>query len=176
MELDQLSLQIRTLAVGGVLFNQRRYDEAIRVWKHVLELDRDYGLAEYHLGLAYAMQGRGADVIAAADRAAAPLAGGRYELANVWLRGVGYVLTGQRDQAEAVLRQLENEHASEPRVPGHIAVLHLRLGRTEQALDWLERGYARRDPPLANITSEPWFDDLRDHPRFQDLRRRIGLP
>jgi DNA-binding SARP family transcriptional activator/Tfp pilus assembly protein PilF len=175
-ELDPLSLQIKTLTIGGVLFNQHRYEEAIRVWQNVLELDPSYGLAAYHEGLAYAMLGHGEDVIAATERAAAPLANGRYELPTVWLRGMGYAVMGQRARAEAVLRQLENQYASAPRAPGLTAALHLRLGRREQALDWLERGYARRDPALANITSEPWFDDIRAHPRFRALRGRMGLP
>jgi tetratricopeptide (TPR) repeat protein len=175
-ELDPLSLQVKTLTVGGVLFNQRRYDDAIRVWDSVLELDPEYGLAIYHKGLAYAMQGRGAEVISAVDRSAALLAGGRYELATMWLRGLGHALSGERADAEAILRQLETRYSSAPRAPGLIATLHLRLGRPEAALEWLERGYDRRDPPLANITSEPWFDSIRSRPRFRALRAKLGLP
>jgi DNA-binding SARP family transcriptional activator/Tfp pilus assembly protein PilF len=175
-ELDPLSLQVKTLTVGGVLFNQHRYDDAIQVWNSVLELDPGYGLAIYHKGLAYAMQGRGTEAIEAGERSAGPLAGGRYETATMWLRGLGYALSGKRDRAEAVLRLLETRHSSAPRAPGMIAALHHRLGREDAALQWLERGYQRRDPPLANITSEPWFDSLRSHPRFRALRAKIGLP
>ena len=175
-ELDPLSLQIKTMIIGGVLFNQHRYDDAIRVWENVLELDSSYALAAYHEGLAYAMLGRGEDVVAATDRVTSALANGRYELPTIWLRGMGYAIMGQRARAEAVLRQLESQYASVPRAPGLAAALHLRLGRAERALDWLERGYARRDPALANITSEPWFDEIRTHPRFRALRARMGLP
>jgi TolB-like protein/Tfp pilus assembly protein PilF len=56
--LDPFSLPVKTM-VGWVLLNQYRYDEAIRLWDDVLELEPDYGLAIYNQGLAYAQKGLG---------------------------------------------------------------------------------------------------------------------
>jgi hypothetical protein len=43
------------------------------------------------------------------------------------------------------------------------------------AIDWLEKGYAERDPSLCYIGMPIW-DPLRSHPRIQDLLRKMNLP
>jgi tetratricopeptide (TPR) repeat protein len=110
--LDPLSLPVKAW-VGEVLYYQHRYDEAIKVWEDVLELDPDYGLAIYNQGLAYAQKGLGEQTIAAAQRAAGRWREG--QVGTTWLLGIGYALSGQRDRARAILRQLE--------WPGHVAPL-----------------------------------------------------
>lgn len=166
--LDPLSLPVKTM-VGWVLFYQYRYDEAIRVWDDVLELDPDYGLAIYNQGLAYAQKGLGEQAIAAAQRAAGRWRGG--EVQTTWLLGIGYALSWQRDRARAILQHLK--------APGLIAALHFVLGDEEQALVWLERGYDLRDDGLPGATSvcgPRWFGRLCDHPRYRALRVKMGLP
>jgi hypothetical protein len=53
--------------------------------------------------------------------------------------------------------------------------VHLIVGDEDLALDWLERGLEQREPDLPNITSEPFFDALREHPRFKTIRAGMGL-
>jgi hypothetical protein len=53
---------------------------------------------------------------------------------------------------------------------------YARLGRTDEALEWLERAYEERDGSLAFIKTEPAYDGLRSDPRFQDLLRRMNFP
>jgi eukaryotic-like serine/threonine-protein kinase len=171
-ELDPLSLFVRTM-VGFVLSDQGRNDEAIEVFDEVLELEPEFGLAIFNQGLVYAEQGRGEDVISAARRAKAARLSS-WEPGTTWLLGVGYALSGQRDRAEEILRELEARSATT--YPGYIAVLHHMLGDEDKALAWLEKGYELRAPWLPYSTSEPWFDDLRDHPRFRALRAKMGLP
>jgi hypothetical protein len=43
------------------------------------------------------------------------------------------------------------------------------------AVQWLEQGLEVREPSLPYLDS-PELDSLRSDPRFQDIRRRIGLP
>ncbi len=56
-----------------------------------------------------------------------------------------------------------------------IASLSATIGETDEAFDWLERGYREHDP-LMVLLKLPVFDPLRSDPRFQDLLRRIGFP
>jgi TolB-like protein/DNA-binding winged helix-turn-helix (wHTH) protein len=51
-----------------------------------------------------------------------------------------------------------------------------RLGRTAEALDWLERGFRERDSWLAYLKTDPAYDSLRDEPRFNALVKHVGLP
>jgi len=56
-----------------------------------------------------------------------------------------------------------------------VALLYLRAGQKEPALEWLERAYQERDPDLPYL-GWPGWDSLRADPRFQDIRRWMKLP
>jgi hypothetical protein len=61
-----------------------------------------------------------------------------------------------------------NSNASE------IAMIYASLGDTDQAMNWLEKGYDERFNP--SVLLRPGFDPLRSDSRFQNLVHRIGLP
>ena len=51
---------------------------------------------------------------------------------------------------------------------------YVSLGDKDEAMNWLEKGYAERFSP--GVLIRPGFDPLRSDPRFQNLLHRIGLP
>ena len=55
------------------------------------------------------------------------------------------------------------------------AILSLGLGEKERALDWLTKAVEEHADALVLLDVEPKFDSLRNEPRFQALRQRIGL-
>jgi tetratricopeptide (TPR) repeat protein len=168
-EIDPFNLFVKTM-VGWPLWSQKRYDEALAAWAEVLELDPDYGLALYNEGFVYAMLNMPERVLESARRAAKRM--GENSLAILGLTALGHARQGDRAAAKAILLDLEqrDDAASIP----WIANVHLALGEDREALAWLEKGVTEH-APLA-MTSEPWYDPLRGEPRFQEIRRRIGLP
>jgi hypothetical protein len=50
------------------------------------------------------------------------------------------------------------------------------LGEKDRAVEYLEKSYEERSHWLLYLHMDPSMDDLRNHPRFQDLLRRVGLP
>ncbi len=60
--------------------------------------------------------------------------------------------------------------------PHSVARWYDRAGENDRALEWLERAYEARDPNMPYLSAMPFFDNLRDDPRFQDLLRRMNLP
>ena len=52
---------------------------------------------------------------------------------------------------------------------------YILLGQPEAAMAWLERSFADREVNLAQINCDPEYAPLRADPRYQDLRRRMGL-
>jgi hypothetical protein len=48
-------------------------------------------------------------------------------------------------------------------------------GEAEPALDWLEKAVKERAFVLVHLFGDPLCDSLRDHPRYRNLRRRLGL-
>ena len=59
-------------------------------------------------------------------------------------------------------------HASE------VAAIYASFGDKDEAMNWLEKGYAERFNPGVQIRTA--FDPLRSDPRFQHLVQRVGLP
>ncbi len=90
---------------------------------------------------------------------------------------LGYVLarTGKRDEARALLADLEARSALGYITPVALATLCIGLGETARALDWIERAFAERRGWLCYMKVNPLMDPLRGEPRFQTLLRKMGL-
>jgi len=52
---------------------------------------------------------------------------------------------------------------------------YLGLGDKEQAFAWLEHAYQEQSMILQYTKVHPFFDPLRDDPRFKDPQHRVGL-
>jgi len=97
---------------------------------------------------------------------------------NISRASLGYVQgsLGHRPQALAAVAELEA--ATKQRyVPAlALAIVYEGLGENDQAFAALDRAYAERYNRLAYLGTERIWDKLRSDPRFDALRRRIGLP
>jgi serine/threonine-protein kinase len=170
-ELDPLNLFVKTM-VSWPLFNQHRYEEALAQLDEVLQMDPEFGLALYNNGLIYTMMGMPEKVLTSARLAAKQL--GEDAAIIRLLTASGHAIGGNEEKTLEILVEVERDFGKAS--PGWIAAVYLMLGQEEAALTWLEKGYEVRSPDLPNATSEPWFDALREHPRFKALRRKMGLP
>jgi TolB-like protein/DNA-binding winged helix-turn-helix (wHTH) protein/Flp pilus assembly protein TadD len=167
--LDPLSLIIDA-DLAETLVIAHSYDESIRQSRKAIEMDPNFALAHNQLGQAY-LQERIHDVAIAELQKAVQLSGGSPTcMANL---ARAFVASGKRGEGVKLLNDLKkrsnpsHSHASE------IAVIYVALGDTDQAMNWLEKGYEERFNP--SVLLRPGFDPLRSDPRFEDLLRRIGL-
>jgi tetratricopeptide (TPR) repeat protein len=169
-ELDPLSLIINT-DVAEILYFARRHDEAIQQARRALELDPSFALAQRVLGLAYEEKGMYAESIEALQKLVEISGRADYALAAL---GRSYALSGNREEARKLLEELM---ALKTRDSGAFlgpAIIHAALGNREEALLWLEKLYQQRAGSIL-IKVEPYFDVLREEPRFQALERRMAL-
>jgi TolB-like protein len=60
--------------------------------------------------------------------------------------------------------------------PMHVSMLHALAGDTAQALTWLERAYAERNPSLIFIRTDPAFAGLRTNPRYLRIEQAMRFP
>jgi hypothetical protein len=89
--------------------------------------------------------------------------------------GYAYGVSGKTEEAQGVLNALA-ALAKQKYVPAYdFAEMHLSLGETEEAFEWLEKAYQERSRALVLIKVEPRLDRLRGDPRFVDLLQRVGL-
>jgi TolB-like protein/DNA-binding winged helix-turn-helix (wHTH) protein/tetratricopeptide (TPR) repeat protein len=88
----------------------------------------------------------------------------------------GYALAGRREEAVAILHELQQLGEREYIEPGWIAMIWLALGDKGKTLDLLQEDYRLHSSFLVSLGSDPVFEPLHSDGRFQDLLRRIGLP
>jgi adenylate cyclase len=153
-------------------YRQNRLEEAILLSNRALELDLANFLAHWTLGLVYSRQRDIEAAIQEVEQAVALSEQSAWILAtlhNMYLRA------GRVEEATAVMSGLE-KRANECYIPpGSFAIMHFGLGNVELAMDWYEKAAEDRDPIALMLETEPGLGRLRSHPRYQMLRRKMGL-
>jgi TolB-like protein/Tfp pilus assembly protein PilF len=171
-QLDPVSVITNTL-VGVVLYRARRYDEALVELRQAIDMDPDHPIAYLPLGLAYSMKGLHREAVSTLDKglSLAPLSSEMVaQLAHAHGRA------GNHDRARAALEAFQARSQAQHVSPFSVALVHLALGDSQAALDWLERAYQERDWYLCVLKTEPILDPLRRERRFEDLVRRVNFP
>jgi TolB-like protein/tRNA A-37 threonylcarbamoyl transferase component Bud32 len=171
-ELDPLSL-ITNAALARPFYNARRYDEAIIQSRKTLEIDPHFARAHYWLGLAYEQKSMFDQAIAAFQEAIS-----NSDSVPIYVAAAGhaYAAWGRRAKALSVLAGLEELSRRRYVSAYDIATIHIGLGDTALALQWLERAYHERSDGLVHLGVDPRWDGMRSNQRFAHLVRRVGLP
>ena len=88
-----------------------------------------------------------------------------------------YIQSGQKAEAFKLLDELKQmyEESDVGNVAHYLIRVYLYLDDKDQALDWLERSYKRRDPLLITIKISTSLDPIRQHPRFKSILIKMGL-
>ncbi len=97
------------------------------------------------------------------------------EATSLAFLGHVYGRLGRRDEAKALLHELEQLVARGQAPPSAFAVIHAGLGDTDAAVEWLEKAYQLRDDKVFLLAAYPPFEPLRSHPRFAALVSRMRL-
>jgi len=167
-ELDPMSA-LASLFLGEAYSNDRQYDRAAQELAQGLEMNPNFWPLHFFLGQVYEQQGRYADALTELSKAEGPTLEATSQIGHL------YAISGKRAKAEQVLKDLTTRSKQRYVSPVYFARIYTGLGQKDQALEWLERGYAVRDPHMEVIAVEPTFESLRSDSRFVDLLRRLNL-
>jgi TolB-like protein/Tfp pilus assembly protein PilF len=170
--LDPLSLSIN-FSLGWRLYMARQYDAAITQLKDTLEMDPSYELPHLVAGQAYEQKGNYALAIPEL-RKAVELSRGTPLMVSALAHA--YARSGNRPEAEKLLAQLQAKSMNHYVSPYYFAIVCVGLGRTEEALDWLEKAFGDRSNGLVFLKVEPELDDLRSNTRFIALQQKLEFP
>jgi eukaryotic-like serine/threonine-protein kinase len=171
-ELDSLSLIIN-VAVGWGFYNARRYDEAIEQLRRTVELDPNYPVTYWILGLLLRKTGCYELAIAEGEKAV-KLSGGSPLMRAALAHTFG--TAGRTKEAFQILDDLTKLAKQKYVAPYFFAGIHIGLGENDRAIEYLEKSYDEHSHWLIYLHIDPSMDGLRDNARFQDLLRRVGLP
>lgn len=170
LRLDPLSLVINA-DVGWLLFFAREHERAIDQLLKTVELDSNFALAHWLLGLNYEQLGEFDEarksfetVIALSKDTPLVLA----SLAHVLAR------SDKRDAAAAILKTLIGLSKRRYVSAHSIATAYAGLREHDAALDWLARACDERSNWVTYLHVDPRFDDLRSDSRFHEIVNRVG--
>ncbi len=171
-DLDPLSLII-SVAVGWALYFARRYDDAIEQLGRTVDLDPNYPVTYWILGLLLRKTGCYELAISEGEKGVR-LSGGSPLMRAALAHTLG--AAGRADAARQILDDLTKLAKQKYVAPYFFAGIHIGLGEHERAIEYLQKCYEEHSHWLIYLHLDPSMDDLRDNPSFQDLLRRVGLP
>ena len=166
VQLDPLA-QMTQNALGMALWFAGQTDEAETVFRAAVARDSSLDMVARTLVLFYVTTGR--------TGTASALLGARRDTSSL----LNAVVRAQsspaaRTSALAVLGRLRAQRLTgRPFIS--VARYYAFLGEREAALAMLEQAVAERNPGLEMIKVEPFWDSVRQHPRFQAVLRQIGV-
>jgi TolB-like protein/Flp pilus assembly protein TadD len=153
--------------LGGLYCFDGQYENAIREAEKALEIQEDHVYSYYVLGMTYLEMGRTDEAIRTHKKLA--------EVSPRWSWALGrtYALSGQIDEAEKILSEIEKTKVMTWTIHARI-VMYAALGRYDEAFQWLD------NDPLHTFTAwlavMPEGKGMRKDPRFQDFLARLNLP
>ncbi|HEY1469176.1 MAG TPA: tetratricopeptide repeat protein [Candidatus Acidoferrum sp.] len=169
-ELDPLEFD--GTQVGWILFQAHRYDEAIRELRTAVTMEPNNPMALWFLGYALIGAKRFDEAITTLEKAAS------FSDRSSAVLGVlvhAYASAGRRAQALRVVGELQQRRQKGYVPPAAFLNAYLGLGDKEQAFAWMERCAEERSNILQFLKVHPFFDPLRDDPRFAEFLRRANL-
>jgi tetratricopeptide (TPR) repeat protein len=158
--------------LGKNYYYARRYDDAIIQFRSSLEIGPDS--AYLHKGLAetYAQKSMFKESVAEVEKAVS-LADKKGTLI-LCSAGYAYAVSGRRDKARQVLRELD-DFSPEEFVPSFgRAMIYAGLGERHMTIECLEKAYEER-AFLIWLKTEPIFDVVREEERFQTILKKMHL-
>ena len=87
-----------------------------------------------------------------------------------------YALSGNRNEADRAIARLKKESAHRYVNPYHIALIHVGLGQSAQAFEWLNEAFQERSDMLVYLKVDPRLNPIHSDSRFAELAERIGIP
>jgi tetratricopeptide (TPR) repeat protein len=156
--------------LAWMLYFDRQYDAAIRELQTIVEMDRTFALAQFHLGESLLVSGRFEEAIPTLQKVVDETEGAP---APFGLLAMAYAGGHQREQAQRIVEELERRSTTENVPPGALLLAYIAVGDKPRAIDMLERGYAERDNYEIWIDASPLMDSLRNDPRYQALCRQV---
>ena len=134
----------------GALCTLREYDRAIAESRRAIDLHPDFAFAHAWLGMSLLMKGDVAAAIPALEHARML----DDNVTTTHFLAMAQAAAGNRTAAEALVSGLEKAASTRYTCAYEVASVHLRLGNTEKAMDWLRRGVAEQCDCLVWLKTE----------------------
>jgi tetratricopeptide (TPR) repeat protein len=157
---------------GNVYYFTRHAELAIAEYQRALDIEPGYGLANHFLGRALLARNEYPKAVLQLRKSNELLGEVPFSIGDL-----GYALAkaGERDEAARIREDLieRRAHPYYPAFP--IAEIEVGLGRTDSALEWLDRAVGERHVGYYLPSVDPIYEPLRADPRFRTLLARLNV-
>jgi TolB-like protein/DNA-binding winged helix-turn-helix (wHTH) protein/Tfp pilus assembly protein PilF len=169
-ELDPLA--VSGVDIGWILFQSRRYPEAMHELRSVLAAQPDDVGALWFLGFTLIGNAQAEEAIPILEKAVSLM---NRSPGSIELLATANARAGHRTEALRLIDELKRRRQTGYLPAGALINPYLALGDYDQAFAWFERAYQEKSTIFQFLKVHPFFDPVRDDPRFADLLRRVGL-
>ncbi len=170
-ERDPLSPRIAS-DFGHRLYSKKEYDLSIEQYKRALEIQPDFSDARFGLATAYAKHSMCEEALAECQTIDSMH---HSDLEGKLVVAYVYALCGRKDEAGRLLKDNAWNLKNESSFPVLAAAGYSALGKKDEAIQLLQRGYEAHNSNLMMINALKEFDDLVSDRRFIELQKKIGL-
>src|ERR1035437_1520221 len=166
IEIDPLN-SVAYRNVGLYLYYAGRQQEATVALKKALELAPEGAVTHNILSHVYMAQAQPQEALSEANKEKDP------EL-RLQALTLAYHALGRKKESDANLIELIGKFQEDD--PYYIAEVYAFRRETDQAFEWLERAYTKRDSGLTEIKGDPLLKSLERDPRYTALLKKMRLP
>jgi serine/threonine-protein kinase len=171
LQSDPLSLIVRWW-VSTIAYLAHRPERMLDEGRHMVELDPNHFLGYLSIGLACSENNAPEEAVAALEKA--------HELSGGVPITIGYLAfaygrAGRRDDALKLIEQTKAMAAKAYVPPTTLALAHIGLDDWDSAFHWWDQAVEVRDPIAVPIKTFPFFDPVRDDPRYRALLQKMNL-
>lgn len=163
--LDPVNAEIRVY-LALALVQVQRWADARSEFARVATLSPTTPWAYAGAGLTYLYEGK-------YDQALTPLEHESTEFARQLVSVIALWGLHKTAESDAVLAQMIKVNGDVGAY--QIAEIYGFRGDKDQAFAWLERAHRQRDAGIVVFTNDPFFNSLKDDPRWAQFRRKLGL-
>src|SRR5438093_3321416 len=155
---------------GNTFYWSRRLPEAREQLDRALALDPGALFVHWWRPSVLAALGEGEEAVKVVEDAL------RLSTRPVFLLGAvarGYGAVGRIDEAKALIDEMLRRRQSEYVAPIHIADAYVAMGDRTRACDFFEQALADRNAALAWVPNTPFYDVIRNEPRFAAVMKHV---
>ncbi len=147
-----------------------RIDEAMERFKHAIQLNPYNALIHQSKSRVHALSSQYEAAIEEARKAVELDKNLDNEVNLAWV----YALAGQKDEAKAILTDIQNRRGDAYFSPAFIGAVKLELGDCDEGFRLLERGFEDRDGGVLYFGSMPEFKKYWLDPRWVRIEKKIS--
>ncbi len=158
---------MHTAWLGGLYYIDGKYDDGIRECKKAFEIQKDYIISYYVIGLCYLYQGKFDEAIAEHKKLV------ELDPTWKWVLGYTYAMAGHKKEPQQIIDEILKGDVTPWQAYGLIAI-YAALGEKDEAFKWLNHPPYHAWIPWVAVLPE--FKHLHGDPRFDEFVKKLNLP